>query len=100
VTFRPDEKQKAHWNNEAEPLKFWIDPPPGWKAQPQLLTAPQGDKPETAEPRYIEFEIHAANDASGTFKLSAYALYYVCEGAGGTCSFLRQDIPVTIKVEE
>jgi tetratricopeptide (TPR) repeat protein len=100
ITLRTDDKRKAQWNNEAEPLKLWIDPPPGWKAQPQLLTAPQGDKPETSEPRHIEFEIHAANNANGTFKLSAYALYYVCEGAGGTCSFLRQDIPITIKVEQ
>jgi len=100
VTLRPDKKRKAHWNNEAEPLKLWIDPPPGWKAQPQLLTAPQGNQPETSEPRHIEFELRAANDASGTSKLSTYALYYVCEGAGGTCSFLRQDIPITIKVEE
>jgi tetratricopeptide (TPR) repeat protein len=100
VTLRPEEKRKAHWNNEAEPLKLWIDPPPGWKVQPQLLTAPQGDKPETSEPRHVEFEIHAANDASGTSNLSAYALYYVCEGAGGTCSFLRQDIPITVTVGE
>ena len=100
VTLRPNEKHKAHWNKEAEPLKLWIDSPPGWKAQPQLLTAPQGNQPETSEPRHIEFELRAANEASGTSKLSAYVLYYVCEGAGGTCSFLRQDIPITIKVEE
>lgn len=100
ITHRPDEKQKAYWNNEAEPLTLWVDPPPGWKAQPQLLTAPQGDKPETSEPRHIEFEVHIATEATGTFKLFAYALYYVCEGTGGTCSFLRQDIPITIKVEQ
>jgi hypothetical protein len=100
LTFRPDDKHKAHWNNEAEPLKLWIDPPTGWKAQPQLLTAPHGDKPETSEPRHIEFELHAAKDAGGTTKLSAYALYYVCEGTGGTCSFLRQDIPITIIVDK
>lgn len=100
ITLRPDDKRKAHWNNEAEPLKLWVDPPPGWKAQPQLLVAPQGDKPETSEPRHIEFEIHAANDASGTSNLSAYALYYVCEDTGGTCSFLRQDIPIIIKIEQ
>ncbi len=100
LTLRPDEKQKAHWNNEAEPLKLWIDPPAGWKATPQLLVTPQGNKPETSEPRNIEFEVQAPAKASGTSKLSAYALYYVCEGAGGTCSFLRQDIPITIKVEQ
>jgi hypothetical protein len=100
VTLRPDDKRKAHWNNEAEPLKLWIDPPPGWKVQPQLLIAPQGDQPETAEPRHVEFEVRAPADASGTSKLAAYALYYVCEGLGGTCSFLRQDIPVTVTVGE
>ena len=100
VTLRPNNKRKAHWNNEAEPLKLWIEPPPGWKAQPQLLTAPQGNQPETSEPRHFEFELHAANDASGTSRLSAYALYYVCEGAGGTCSFLRQDIPITLIVDK
>lgn len=99
VTLRPDKKLKAHWNNEAEPLKLWVDPLPGWKAQPQLLTAPQGNRPETSEPRQIEFELHAANDTSGTSKQSAYVLYYVCEGAGGTCSFLRQDIPITVTVD-
>jgi tetratricopeptide (TPR) repeat protein len=100
MTLRPNEKRKAHWNNEAEPLKLWIDPPPGFKVQPQLLAAPQGNKPETSEPRHIEFELIAPDNAIGASKLSAYALYYVCEGVGGTCSFLRQDIPITIKVEQ
>lgn len=96
VTLRPNKKLKAQWNNEAEPLKFWIEPPTGFKAQPQLIVAPQGDKPETSEPRHIEFELTASKDTSGTFKMSAYALYYVCEGVGGTCSYLRQDIPITV----
>jgi hypothetical protein len=100
ITLRPDNKRKAHWNNEAEPLKLWVDPPPGWKAKPQLLTAPQGNQPETSEPRHIEFELSAANDTSGMSKPSAYALYYICEGSGGTCSFLRQDIPIAVTVDQ
>ena len=99
VTLRPNNKRKAHWNNEAEPLKLWVDPPPGWKAQPQLLIAPQGNQPETSEPRHFEFEIFAAANARGTSKLTAYALYYVCEDVGGTCRFLRQDIPITATVD-
>ena len=100
VTLRPNTKLKAHWNNEAEPLKLWIEPPDGWKVHPQLLTAPQGDQPETSEPRQLEFEARAATGTSGTTKLNAYALYYVCEDAGGACYFLRKDIPITITVDK
>jgi tetratricopeptide (TPR) repeat protein len=100
VTLRPNSRLKAHWNNEAEPLKLWVDAPDGWKVEPQLLTAPQGDRPETSEPRQLEFEVRASAGAKGTSKLNVYALYYVCEDAGGVCYFLRKDIPVTITVEK
>jgi tetratricopeptide (TPR) repeat protein len=100
VTLRPNSRLKAHWNNEAEPLKLWIDEPDGWKVEPQLLTAPQGDRPETSEPRHLEFEVRAAAGAKGTTKLNAYALYYVCEDTSGACYFLRKDIAVTITVEK
>ncbi len=100
ITLRPNEKFEAHWNNEAQPLKLWVDPPPGWKVQPQLMTAPQGDKPETSEPRHLEFEIYTAPNATGSTKLNAYTLYYVCQGLRGTCYFLRQDIPITVTIDE
>jgi hypothetical protein len=100
MTLRPNTRLKAHWNNEAEPLKLWIDAPDGWKVEPQLLIAPQGNKPETSEPRHLEFEVHSASGASGTSKLNAYALYYVCEDVGGVCYFLRKDIPVKIMVDK
>ena len=100
VTLRPNEERKAHWNNESEPVKLWIDPPSGWKAQPQLLIASQNDLPETSEPRRLEFEVHAASNASGTSKLTAYALYYVCEDVDGTCRYLRQDILIPVTVDE
>jgi len=100
LTLRPNEQRKAHWNNEAQPTKLWVDPPPGWQVQPRLLIAPQGNGPETVEPRSLEFEVRAARDASGPSKLAAYALYYVCEDAGGTCRFLRQDIPIMVTVGE
>ncbi|MHC4537122.1 MAG: tetratricopeptide repeat protein [Planctomycetota bacterium] len=57
MTLRPNARLKAHWNNEAGPLKLWVDAPEGWKVEPQLLTAPQGDRPETTEPRQLEFEV-------------------------------------------
>lgn len=98
VSFRPNSDRQAHWNNEAEPLRLWIDAPQGLEAAPRLVTAKQGDKPETSEPRTLEFEVRATTEAVGTFELDVYALYYVCEDAGGACMFLRQDIPVIVTV--
>lgn len=98
LTLHPNEQRKAHWNNEAEPLKLWIEPPAGWQVKPQLLIAPQGEKPETSETRHFEFEVRVPPDAAGTGKLTAYALYYACEDVSGTCQFLRQDIAVTVKI--
>jgi tetratricopeptide (TPR) repeat protein len=98
VTLRPNKQRKAHWNNEAEPLKLWVEPPAGWQVKPQLLTAPQGAKPETSEPRHLEFEALAPPDAGGTVYFNIYALYYVCEDVRGTCQFLRQDIPITVRI--
>ncbi len=100
VSLRPNSLHKAHWNNEAEPLRLWIDPPDGFEVQPQLLTAAQGDQPETEEPRRLEFEVRVTTETSGPVKLNAYALYYVCEDMGGTCTYLRQDIPVRLTVDE
>lgn len=100
VTLRANDKLKAHWNNEAEPLKFWIDSPSGWNVQPQLLIWPHVEKAESSEPRVIEFEVRVPPDANGIFELKTYALYYVCEDTGGTCQFLRKDIIVNITVEK
>jgi len=100
VTLRPNTRQKAHWNNEAEPLKLWIDPPAGWQVKPQLLIAPQGKQPETSEPRSLEFEVRAPAGANGTARLAAYAIYYACEDVHGTCQFLRLDIPVKVTVKK
>ena len=98
VALRPKSGGNVHWNNENAPLALWIEPREGWQTRRRLLTAPQGSRPETAEPRHLEFEVRAPSNASGTVKLPAYALYYVCEDAGGTCQFLRQDVTVIVKV--
>ncbi len=99
VTLRPNTKRKAHWNNEAEPLRLWIDPPAGVRVPSRLLTAPQGTQPETDEPRAFEFDIQVSTKANGTVTMNTYALYYVCEDVSGSCVFLRQDIPVTVTVD-
>jgi hypothetical protein len=100
VTLRPDEEQKVHWNNEAPPVKFWVDKSDGWKVSPQLVILSQGEQAQSSEIRQLEFEVYAGADAKGAAKLSAYALYYVCEDTNGVCFYLRKDITVEVAVEE
>jgi tetratricopeptide (TPR) repeat protein len=98
VTLRPNEKLKTHWNNEADPLRLWVDTPSGWKAKPQSLVWPRVEKPESSELRHFEFELLTPNDTNDTSKLLAYVLYYVCEDKSGTCQFLRKDIPIIVTI--
>ena len=99
VTMIPSSERKTFWNNEVEPLRLWVDPPPGWHVAPRLLSASAGNRPETNEVRRLDFEVQVASNATNNVQLSAYALYYVCEDLGGTCLFRRQDIPIEIRID-
>lgn len=89
----------SHWNNEAEPLRVWIDAPAGWKVDNPLLTAPQPIVSESRETRVIEFELQSP-EKTNVEAVKAYALYNVCEDAGGQCLYLRQDITLPIRFTE
>lgn len=98
VTFLPNATLKAHWNNESTPLRIWIDPPEGWRVSTRLLSAPQGDRPETNEIRRLDFEVEVPPSAIGSTPIPAFALYNVCEDLGGVCLFLRQDFVIEVDV--
>ena len=100
VTLSPRAEGRVHWNNEAEPLRLWVDPPDGWQVTTRSLTASQGQGVETNEIRRLDFEVQVPSDATVSGRLSAFALYYVCEDLGGTCLFLRKDIPIEILIEK
>jgi hypothetical protein len=95
VEFRPSTEQKAHWNNEAEPLRVWVDPPDGWKTTDRLMAAPQPAEIESNEVRHLDFGIQIPQDARST-SIRAYAMYYICEDVQGTCRFLRQDFSIDV----
>ena len=97
LVFRPDRSIKAHWDNEADGLLFWIDPPEGWTVDRRYHQVPNPPEPVSTAVRKIEFEVFPINDdrsAPGIIK--GYALYYVCEDVDGTCLYRRQDVTVVI----
>lgn len=99
VEFRPNKILKAHWNNDAEPLRLWLDLPQGWQASRRLLAAPQPKPSQSDETRRIDFDVRPPRAAKpGPVRLPAYALYYVCEDVQGACWMLRRDLEVEIAV--
>jgi hypothetical protein len=47
----------------------------------------------------LTFEIVVPTTARGKLRLPVYALYHICDDAGGQCRFLRLDIPVEVTIE-
>ncbi len=97
VVLRLDPKQQAHWNNEAEPLRLWVEPPAGWQISERLLQAPAVREAVSGEERALDFEIKAPKEAQDKVRLDAFALYNVCDDKGGQCRFLRLDVPIDVR---
>ncbi len=98
LTFRPDARDQAHWNNEVEPLVLWIDAaslPEGWRVESSWIETKMPSAALSEELRSTSFDLQLAGDArQGSVR--GYALYYVCEGESGTCLYLRQDFEVPV----
>ena len=99
LTFRPAPKTSDHWNNDAEPLRVWIDPPDGVTVSERLVVADKSKLATSSEDRTIGFEVQIPKDASGTLRVPVYALYHLCNDAGGECRFLRLDASVDLRVK-
>jgi len=99
IVLRPNRRAGGHWNNEGDPLVVWIHPPAGWTISDRRLTVPNPQQAISGEPRRVEFEVRAPQDAAAaTIHLSGYALYGVCETVGGKCLHRRTDLSASIEV--
>jgi len=97
VTFRPNARTKAHWNNSVDPLVYWLTPPAGVGVSARALVAPNADTEVSQETRTVEYDVTTPRNG-GTVTIPGYALYYVCEDVNGVCMYRRHDIAVTIPV--
>ena len=65
----------------------------------RLVEADKSKRAASSEDRTIGFEVQIPKDASGTIRVPVFALYHVCNDAGGQCRFLRLDATVEVKVK-
>lgn len=99
LTFRLAPKTADHWNNETEPLRVWVDPPDGVAVSERLVAADRPKPATSVEPRSVGFEVRVPKDSAGTVRVPVYAVYHLCDDAGGTCRFVRLDATVEVKVK-
>lgn len=97
MAFEP--RRGFHWNNEAEPVKVWIDAPEGWKVQSQLAVLDQPKEVESKERRTLELEVQAPKDFRGQAIIKGFALYFVCDDNNGSCYFVRGDFSARVAVK-
>ncbi len=98
VLLLPNKKMHAHWDPNAGPIKLWLEGDSEWK-RPGALAQSQQILTSSAA-RSIEMEIAIPENAkTGRHTLKGYVLYPICEYAGGTCQFLRQEFSVDVEVK-
>jgi hypothetical protein len=99
LTFRPNLRTKAHWNNEVDALVYWLSPPRAWTTDRRAVVAPNAPAEVSQEPRTVEFELKVPEtQAPGATAVPGYALYYVCEDVNGVCMYRRRDVNVPLQV--
>jgi len=82
-----DPLYEVHWNNEAPPLKFEIQPPEGVEIAPASMTGPQVQEPADGDPR--EFLVNVA--AQRTEEPLALTFdYYACDNDLTFCIPVKQ----------
>jgi hypothetical protein len=84
---------KGKWNNEAEPLKVWINDSSSGKPESQLLIH-KADLAQSSG-KYLDFEF-ATDKETKDGEISGYALYHTCDDEG-VCYYFRQDFTIPVK---
>jgi hypothetical protein len=95
LSFEPNELRAAHWNNEVEPARLWIQLPTGWSSPTPFLELPSSALEVSTETRRVEFELRGPQDHALT-AIPIVLLAHVCEGVDGTCVYRRIEVSVPL----
>jgi len=98
LAFRPNHLNKAHWNNEAGPMRVWLgeaELPPGVSVDRRLLVISGPAEAVSSERREVDFEVQLSGARPGA-SLTGYALFYACEDVDGICVYRRRDFEIAL----
>ena len=86
------------WNNEADPLRIWINEESTGKPTKRLISATNPKTAQSREPRSLEFEFVTENKNS-TCTVSGFALYHACLPQSGQCVYQRHDFEINVPID-
>ena len=107
LDFEPNSQKQVHWTNDAGPAQLWVSCPNEDANAPRVersLWSVASKEAESGgvtsdENRIVEFEVQIPTKVEmQKVKVSAYALYYICEGSSGTCQYLRKEVSIAIPI--
>lgn len=91
LLLKPKSGAKYTWNNEAGPVKIWLEPSSlGQIAQQGIEIPVDTTKPTSSETRSVEFEWKATKGS----QLNGIAIYHVCDKKSGQCTILTKRFTV------
>jgi hypothetical protein len=95
LSFEPNALRAAHWNNEVEPARVWLQLPEGWSSPTPFLELPHSDQEVSSETRTVEFELRGPKDSTHS-TIPIVLLAHVCEGVDGTCVYRRIEVSIPL----
>lgn len=101
IAMHPNASLDAHWNNEAEPLRIWIEKPDkkSFRYSTRFVEFANPANAVSEEVRDLNFEVQFSKSHKGKAVVKGYALYNVCRGKDGKCLYRRQDFEVPVSVK-
>lgn len=94
-SFTPNPQRAAHWNNEVEPARLWLQLPEGWDSSTPFLELPGSLAEVSLETRRVELELRGPKD-SQLSAIPAVLFAHVCEGVDGTCVYRRIEVSIPL----
>lgn len=95
--FHLDPLYRVHWNNEAGPVKYQLNAPPGVTVTPANGVGPDVEEPADADPREFLVDVTAQNiDQS----LDLNVFYYACDDDLTFCIPINQRYRITLARDE
>lgn len=95
LLLEPNHLKGFAWNNEADPVRLWLDSNDDCIYSEQLIELPLPATATSEERRTADIEVRWSDDAPES--ITGYVLYHVCDKDTGVCLYRRRDVSISLR---